>query len=798
MFAWTVSNGPCANPITTDQVTINIFNGSAQPAAAGPDQTICSTTTTVTMAGNAPIGLATGSWSVITGTANFTDATSATTTVTGLSVGTNTLQWTIDNGACGLSSDLMIVTVFDSNQANAAAGPDQQICIPDVPNQVAMVGNAITFPAVGTWTLVSGAGTILDPNDPNTVITGLAVGTNVFQWTILNGPCANGNTNDQVTITVFDAGIAAADAGPDQELCTPTSSTVMAGSTIAFPAVGTWTVVQGAGVTIVSPNSPTTQVTGLQVGETILRWAVDNGVCAAPSADTVSVFLFDANNPNANAGADQELCILTTASVLVGSAITFPATGTWTVIAGSGVFSDPNAAFTNLSGYSIGVNLYTWTVDNGPCANGITTDTVRVTVYDNTNLVSNAGPDQEYCTPDDAATLDGSELNLPATGLWTLLNGTAIITDATDPNTTVTGLGIGINTFNWRVDNGPCINGITNDQVSILVFDATNPAADAGPDQELCTPNTSTVMAGSNLITPATGTWTLISGQGTIADASSPTSAITNLAIGENVFEWTVSNGPCANPLTTDQVSIFVFDEFNPIANAGPDQEICTPVVNATLAGSAITFPAQGTWTLVSGQGTIADPNDPATTVSNLAVGENIFEWTVSNGPCANGLTTDQVSIFLFDGTNANAEAGPDQELCTPNLSTTLAGNAPIFPAAGSWTLVSGQGDITDPTDPNSGVTNLAVGENVFAWTVDNGPCTNGITTDQVSIFVFDEFNPIADAGPDQELCAPDNSTTLAGSTVIFPASGLWTVVSGTATSSIPPIPTPRSPIWWW
>ncbi|MBK6542538.1 MAG: gliding motility-associated C-terminal domain-containing protein [Flavobacteriales bacterium] len=782
VFAWTVSNGPCANPITTDQVTINIFNGSAQPAEAGPDQTVCSTTTTVTMAGNAPTGLATGSWSVITGTANFTDATSASTTVTGLSVGTNTLQWTIDNGACGLSSDLMIVTVFDSNQANAAAGPDQQICIPDVPNQVAMAGNAITFPAVGTWTLVSGAGTILDPNDPNTVITGLAVGTNVFQWTILNGPCANGNTNDQVTVTVFDAGIAAANAGPDQDLCTPTTTTVMAGSTVAFPAVGTWTVVQGAGVVIVSPNSPTTQVTGLQVGETILRWAVDNGVCAAPSADTVSVFLFDANNPNANAGADQELCILTTASVLSGSDITFPATGTWTVIAGSGVFSDPNAAFTNLSGYSIGVNLYTWTVDNGPCANGITTDTVQVTVYDNTNLVSNAGPDQEYCTPDDAATLDGSELSLPATGLWTLVNGTAIITDPNDPNTTVTDLGIGINTFNWQVDNGPCVNGITNDQVSILVFDATNPAADAGPDQELCPPNTSTVMAGSNLITPATGTWTLISGQGTIADANSPTTAISNLAIGENVFEWTVSNGPCANPLTTDQVSIFVFDENNPVANAGPDQEICTPIVNATLAGSAITFPAQGTWTLVSGQGTIADPNDPATTVSDLAVGENIFEWTVSNGPCANGLTTDQVSIFLFDGTNANADAGPDQELCTPNLSTTLAGNAPIFPAAGSWSLVSGQGDITDPSDPNSGVTNLAVGENVFAWTVDNGPCTNGLTTDQVSIFVFDEFNPNADAGPDQELCAPDNSTTLAGSALTFPASGLWTVVSGTVT----------------
>ena len=160
-----------------------------------------------------------------------------------------------------------------------------------------------------------------------------------------------------------------------------------------------------------------------------------------------------------------------------------------------------------------------------------------------------------------------------------------------------------------------------------------------------------------------------------------------------------------------------------------------------------------------------------------LGVGLNIFQWEINNGNC--GSTMDQVSIFVFDATNPVANAGPDQDLCTPTSTSTLAGSAVIFPASGSWALVSGSGTITSPSDPGSGVTGLAIGENIFEWTVLNGPCANPLTTDRVSIFVFDDENPIADAGPDQEFCTPTSSTTLAGSSVTFPATGMWTLSQG-------------------
>ncbi|MCB0779289.1 MAG: hypothetical protein KDC03_07105, partial [Flavobacteriales bacterium] len=140
------------------------------------------------------------------------------------------------------------------------------------------------------------------------------------------------------------------------------------------------------------------------------------------------------------------------------------------------------------------------------------------------------------------------------------------------------------------------------------------------PDQEICLPTTQAILNGSALIAPATGTWALISGTGFIAVPGLPTTSVTGLSLGVNVFTWTVSNGPCANGLTIDTVSIIVNDPNNPLADAGPDQAICSPLDNVTMAGSTLIPPASGNWTLVSGSDTIVEPTDPATPVTGLPV----------------------------------------------------------------------------------------------------------------------------------------------------------------------------------
>ncbi|MBK9147227.1 MAG: hypothetical protein IPM12_05310 [Flavobacteriales bacterium] len=743
-FTWTVNNGACPNGVTSSTMTITLADGDAQAADAGPDQSVCGIASNVVMAANAPIGVATASWSVVAGTANFSSTTSPTATVSGLSIGLNTLRWSINNGACGVTSDLVDIYVYDPNNPVANAGPDQQLCTPNT--NTTLVGSSLTFPAVGTWTLVSGSGTIANPTSPTTAVSGLSIGANVFQWQVNNGACPSPITTDQVTIFLYDDDAPAANAGPDIDICTPTNSVSMAANSPVGVAVGTWTLTGGTGGTVTDVNSPNTTITGLPVGTHTYAWTIVNGNCSTTS-DEVVIRVFSSLNPAANAGNDQQLCLPATTTTLQGSNVISPATGVWTLVAGTGTPTNPTAPNSFVVGLSAGQNIFQWAVSNGPCANPLTTDLVSIFVYDDQQPAADAGQDIEICTPDNDVTLAGNPAIFPAEGFWFQVSGFGTITDPSDPASTVTGLPVGEHIFQWEIANGPC--GTTSDQVAVRVYDANNPVADAGPDQQLCTPQTSTAMAGSSLIFPATGQWTLVSGQGDIVDPTSPATAITNLAIGENVFQWTVSNGPCNAP-TSDLVSIFVFDEDNADADAGPDQEFCTPTNSTTLIGNPPTFPATGSWTLVSGQGDITDPTSPITTVTNLAVGINVFRWTVSNGPCANGITQDDVTILLFDLNNPPANAGPDQELCTPQTSTNLAGNSPTVPAFGTWTLINGQGDIADPNDPNTLVTNLAVGENIFQWTIDNGPCETSGSSDLVSVFVYLDENPEANAGPDQ------------------------------------------------
>jgi hypothetical protein len=138
---------------------------------------------------------------------------------------------------------------------------------------------------------ISGDGNFQDINDPNTIIENVPVGINVFQWTVFNGPCANATTSDQVTITLYDTGQLAAVAGPDQELCSPITTTVMAADPAVFPGIGTWQLISGAG-SIDDVNDPFTSITNLQIGVNVFSWTVDYATCGAQT-DLVEIIIYN-------------------------------------------------------------------------------------------------------------------------------------------------------------------------------------------------------------------------------------------------------------------------------------------------------------------------------------------------------------------------------------------------------------------------------------------------------------------------------------------------------------------------
>jgi gliding motility-associated-like protein len=784
VLRWSIDYSTCGAPF--DDVNIIVYDSSQDPADAGPDQFICNTTTETTMAANAALSPGFGTWSVIQGTGNFVNANDPLTVVSNLSVGENLYVWELYTGGCLdplLSRDTVAIYVYDNIEPPAYAGEDQFICTPL--SEVVLEGSEVIFPAIGTWTLVQGSGVIADSNSEVTQASGLTVGENIFQWAVDNGPCPIGVTVDEVSVFVFDETQPSADAGVDQQFCTPVNSASLNGSNVIFPGSGAWTVLTGGGV-IDDPTNPVTNVTGLTVGQHIFQWSVQNGPCAVPTSDVVEILIFDELNPVADAGEDQELCLPQTDTQLQGSTYIFPATGQWSVFAGTGIFADESDPFTSVSGLSVGENVFVWTVENGPCANSLTTDTVVIRLFDPLAALANAGPDQSGCTPGDSFVMAATPAAIPGFGTWSVESGSALIADVNDPATTISGLTVGETVLRWTIYNGPCSNSNSFDLITILLYDADQPAAGAGQDQSICTPQTSVTLDGNDVIFPASGQWTVTTGTGIFADDSDPATLVTDLSIGLNVFRWTITNGPCDPGVTFDEVSVFVFDNTQESAFAGDDQEICLPQTDVLLEGSELVGVAEGNWQLITGQGSIVDPQSSITQVTDLAQGGNVFVWSVDNGSC--GVSSDTITVFVFNPDAIEADAGADTFLCTPISQYTLEGNVPDVPGVGTWDLISGTGSISDTNDPSAEVVGLTIGENVFSWTIYNGPCEEP-TVDLVSIFVYDQNQPEADAGDDQELCLPLNETTLNGSPVIFPATGTWTLIEGSGVITDPTNP---------
>jgi gliding motility-associated-like protein len=133
--------------------------------------------------------------------------------------------------------------------------------------------------------------------------------------------------------------------------------------------------------------------------------------------------------------------------------------------------------------------------------------------------------------------------------------------------------------------------------------------------------------------TPAGGIFDLIYGPGTITgNTLSPTGS------GNIIIEYIYSD-ICVN---TASQSIDVNE--NPVANAGPDQELkfsFETQMNAELASSET-----GEWSLISGSGHISDIHSPTTSVNELSIGENKFLWKVLNTNCED---TAEVKITVYD-----------------------------------------------------------------------------------------------------------------------------------------------------
>ncbi|HYC29653.1 MAG TPA: PKD domain-containing protein, partial [Chitinophagaceae bacterium] len=532
------------------------------------------------------------------------------------------------------------------------------------------------------WTKVSGPNTsaLVSPSSATTVLNNLVQGTYVFRLTVTDDDGAS--ASDDITVTVNAATAPAnqaphANAGTDITITLPTNSTALNGTaTDADGSIASfaWTKVSGPNTfALVSPASASTVINNLVQGTYVFRLTVtDNN--GATDTDDITVTVNAAppppnQSPFANAGNNITLTLPTNSTTLNGSGTDADGTITsysWTRISGPTTFTIGNAsaASTSLTNLVQGEYVFRLTVTDN---NGATdTDNITVTVNapaPNQAPVSNAGNDVLLHLPSNSASLTGTSSSDPdgtiATYSWTKVSGPAnfTITSPNSANTTVTNLVQGVYVFRLTVTDND--GASSSDNVTVTVNQP--PVANAGIDIVMTLPTNATTLNGSGSTDPDGSlnnySWTRVSGPNTftLANANGVNTSITNLVQGTYVFRLTVTDNRGATAF--DEVRITVNPVPPPAPNQSPTARIANDVVlqmpvNYTeLNGSGSSDPDGNivfrNWRQVSGptDAALTNAGNDIATVSNLVVGEYIFELTVRDDDGATSTATVKVIV---------------------------------------------------------------------------------------------------------------------------------------------------------
>jgi gliding motility-associated-like protein len=474
---------------------------------------------------NALPDIGTGTWTMTSGSGSatfFPDANTPDALVTVSQLGTKEFTWTEVNGSCTNFASVE-VTFYEMPVANAGFGGNE--CDLD------FVLNAVPGLGSGVWSMTSGSGSAIfipGPASPDATVIVTAEGVKEFTWTVTNGACVDSESIEASFYLQPEA-----DPGEGGNNC---GLTFILG---ANPSHGTgmWTITNGPGNAVFSPgaSSPDAEVTVDAYGTYEFTWTETNGTCT--DAESINVVFIEI--PATNAGDDGEACKLDYDLHAVPG--TGTGTGTWTVVTGPGsaVFTTPETEpDVNVSVDTYGAYYFRWTEVNAVCQSS---DIVEVVFRKIPDIY--AGRDTVICLGDDAqldaigegafswlpvATLDDSQVSNPV----------ASPVERTEYIVTV-------------MDEHGCYNSDT-----IVVDPWPQPIAFAGEDLTL--EYLFTAWTEAELKLHESGLWEVVEGGASFDDPTQGAAFITNLSLGENIFQWTVTNGVC--PATFDYLVITVND----------------------------------------------------------------------------------------------------------------------------------------------------------------------------------------------------------------------------------------------
>ena len=384
-----------------------------------------------------------------------------------------------------------------------------------------------------------------------------------------------------------------------------------------------------------------------------------NGCSTSPSVPTaVSLNKIPAGQ-KAFAGADIAVC--NEQSVSLAAQKPTIGTGSWLQVQGSSItIADTTLASTKINGLVPGQSyVLQWKLSNGACKD-YSFDEVKINVND-TSIKAEAGDSIQLCSKTQVK-LNANIISSGTTGLWTQLSTQVGVTIAnpTDPKTLVTGLSAGnMYSFKWTLSNASCKDYSTDD---VFVF-VENPQgkAYAGVDFKACGDGAINLNA-----TPVAGTigkWTSPNGVGIVLP-NAPTSAVTNLTQGTNLFVWSISTKVCG-VYSKDTVVVTYENGAKAVADA-----ITVPYAGSTTFNPTANdvLPLGNGYTLSistqprHGKVTITADRKIEYQAENAFTGSDDFEYRICNTTCSNVCSTAKVSVSVLGGDDCTVPT-----IITPN-----------------------------------------------------------------------------------------------------------------------------------
>ena len=214
---------------------------------------------------------------------------------------------------------------------------------------------------------------------------------------------------------------------------------------------------------------------------------------------------------------------------------------------------------------------------------------------------------------------------------FTDISNGGVYSGAETSNLIITEATLEMNNYQYRCVTSNSV-GDSISSAAVLYIDELI-VAQAGYDDSIC--DITQYQLDGNLPDAGTGIWTTETGGVTFENQTNYNTIVNNLPADEVVFKWEITNKTC---LSFDEVCVSRFETV--IANAGVNDDICKDTFYYLEAN----YPAQGTglWTLVDGNGEFVNNTMYNTEVYAIEYGENIYQWTITNGNCFH---SDDVTI---------------------------------------------------------------------------------------------------------------------------------------------------------